>query len=474
MESPRKADPSRIVQLALLAQRYRGPAPRMLRTAGHYLLSRLQKEAPRIEDWSSPLIAREHAKPRVLPAFEQAAPGSAQPARNGGCPSSARKVAFKCLISTCVLDAGGIDEFVAFLARRLPSRGINTAIMITDLAAGDGQLLRSLRDEGVEVVQRSVEDSRRWLADERPDVISAHAPPDWLLEAAHALRIPVVETLHALPTPIGTNWQAEAPRSRHIRFFVAVSELVRLQYLRGNPGFDREAIITVPNGFNDSHRPAVDRAAAREWLGLENEFLFVSLARHVMQKNAYGLISAFSDVAQTFPHAHLLLAGRPDDAVYMEQLLRLRRQSGAAERIHLRHNFSNPSLLLSAADCFVLNSFFEGWPLASMEALCAGLPVIMSDVGGAREQIGADGKFGYIVGNPGDDPERVSWDTVSRQRFRLQLNRTALVSAMIDVITNRERWETARPIMAREARIRFDVEACIERYASILGQAVAG
>lgn len=471
VESRRKADPSRILQLALLAQRYRGPAPRMLRTAGQYLLSRLQKEVPRIEDWSLPLIAREFAERPSLPLVEQAAPGTAQPVRSGGCPTSASKVTLRCLISTCVLDAGGIDEFVAFLARRLPARGISTAIMITDLAARGGHLLKRLRDEGIQVIQRSVEDSRRWLADERPDVISAHAPPDWLVEAAHDLRIPIVETLHAVPTPIGTDWQAEAPRSRHIRFFIAVSELVRLQYLRGNPGFDREAIITVPNGFNDSHRPAVDRAAARAWLGLENEFLFVSLARHVMQKNAYGLISAFSEVARTFPHAHLLIAGRPDDAVYMEQLLRLRRQSGAPERIHLRHNFSNPSVLLSAADCFVLNSFFEGWPLASMEALCAGLPVIMSDVGGAREQIGSDGRFGYIVANPGDDPEKVSWETVSRQRFRPQLNRAGLISAMHDVITNRERWEAARPVMAREARSRFDVEACIQQYASILAQA---
>ena len=31
-----------------------------------------------------------------------------------------------------------------------------------------------------------------------------------------------------------------------------------------------------------------------------------------------------------------------------------------------------------------LNSFSKGWPLVSMEALCAGLPVVMSDVGDAR------------------------------------------------------------------------------------------
>ncbi|MDA9503257.1 glycosyltransferase [Bradyrhizobium sp. CCBAU 11357] len=371
------------------------------------------------------------------------------------------------------MDTGGIDEFVAFLSRRLPSHGIATTIMLTDPAARRGLLLRNVRDEGIQVIQESIENSRRWLADNRPDVISAHAPPDWLVEAAHDARIPVVETLHAVPTPIGTNWQAEVQRSQCIRFFVAVSELVRLQYMRGNPAFQPDAIVTIPNGFNDRQRPPVDRTAARQWLGLEDEFLFVSLGRHVMQKNAYGLISAFSAVAQTFQHAHLLIAGRMDDALYMQQLLRLRGQSGASDRIHLRDSISHPSILLCAADCFVLNSFFEGWPLASMEALCAGLPVIISDVGGAREQVGREGKFGYIVPNPAGDPETVTWETAARHRFQTQRNKAELVSAMNHIIGNREHWEAERSVIAREARIRFDVEVCIKRYVNVLGKAAA-
>ncbi|WP_407118080.1 glycosyltransferase family 4 protein [Bradyrhizobium sp. LMG 9283] len=432
------------------------------------MLSQLRKEQRLIEDWSSPLITREYAH-GPLPPFEHAA----ELVRNGECAPTAPKLQQRCLISTSVLDTGGIDEFVAFLSRRLPSHGIATTIMLTDPAARRGLLLRSVREEGIQVIQESVENSRRWLTDNRPDVISAHAPPDWLIEAAHDARIPVVETLHAVPTPIGTNWQAEARRSQCIRFFVAVSELVRLQYMRGNPAFQPDAIVTIPNGFNDRQRPPVDRTAARQWLGLEDEFLFVSLGRHVLQKNAYGLISAFSAVAQTFRHAHLLIAGRMDDALYMQQLLRLRGRSGASDRIHLRDSISHPSILLCAADCFVLNSFFEGWPLASMEALCAGLPVIMSDVGGAREQVGREGKFGYIVANPAGDPETVTWETAARHRFQTQRNRAELVSAMNDIIDNREHWEAERSVIAREARIRFDVEACIKQYVNVLGKAAA-
>jgi glycosyltransferase involved in cell wall biosynthesis len=44
------------------------------------------------------------------------------------------------------------------------------------------------------------------------------------------------------------------------------------------------------------------------------------------------------------------------------------------------------------ADALVMPSFFEGWSLAITEAVLAGLPVIATDVGGAREQLrGTDG-----------------------------------------------------------------------------------
>ena len=54
----------------------------------------------------------------------------------------------------------------------------------------------------------------------------------------------------------------------------------------------------------------------------------------------------------------------------------------------------HPPHLLAAADGFVLDSFFEGWSLASMEALFAGVPMVLSEVGGAREQIGDDPSVG--------------------------------------------------------------------------------
>ena len=457
-----------LVKLALWAQRYRWPVPRFVRRAGRALLSQFPRDEVQVEDWSRPLITC-RATCVEMPNIDN---GQVTEAFHSHCNSPEKSQArLRCLILTSVLDAGGIDEFVAFLARRLPTQGVDISVMLTDPASRGGRLITALRKEGIQIIDELPDESCQWLAAHRPDVISAHAPPDWILKAAHTLNIPVVETLHAVPTPIGTDWQQEGPRSRNVKFFIAVSDLVRRQYLHGNPTFGAQAILTIPNGFNDTHRPHVDRTKARAWLGLEDEFLFISLGRYVFQKNAYGLMAAFAEVARTFPQAHLLIAGRMDDPSYMKQLWLLRSQMREPHRIYLRDNLSNPSALFSAADGFVMNSFFEGWPLASMEALCSGLPLVMSDVGGAREQVGLDGRHGYIIPNPAGNSEIANWESAARERFRHQNNKDDLIRAMNLLISNRKNWEILRPALAEEAKLRFSADVCIKRYADILERA---
>jgi glycosyltransferase involved in cell wall biosynthesis len=375
-----------------------------------------------------------------------------------------------------VLDAGGIDEVVAFLARQLPAwGGIDTTVMCASshlTQARFGRLAEELIKEGISVIDAFADKGREWLAVNRPDVISAHAPPEWVLETANALGIPVVETLHGVPTPISTDWRKELNRSRRITSIVAVSDLVRKQYLRGNPTFPAEEIVTIPNSYNVTHRPAIDRAKARAWLGLDDEFLFISLARQVIQKNSYGLVGAFSDVARVIARAHLVIAGRPDDLQYVGQVRFLRDRLPERNRIHLRDNLSNPSALLAAADGFVLNSFYEGgFPLAAMEALGAGLPVVISDVAAAREQMGLDGERGYVVPNPLGDPVAVTWESIGRERFQPHVNKTALVAAMRQVIRDRDHWATVRPMLAQESRGRFSAQICAEQHAKILRRA---
>ncbi len=327
-----------------------------------------------------------------------------------------------------------------------------------------------MRDTEVPVITTSLPDARRWLADHRPDVISAHGPPEWFLDVAHEYGIPVVETLHGREMLLAANSIAERTRSRHVTAFIAVSELLRSRYLAANSACPPSRIVTVPNAV-EAPRGLPDRNQARAWLGLGDEFLFVCLARHSPEKNTFGLVAAFAEVVEHHPSAHLLVAGPVGDWHYAQQVRRQCDRLSIGRSVHLRDHSSHPDRLLAAADGFVLDSFYEGWPLASMEALTAGLPVVMSAVSGASEQLGADGERGHIVANPGGGNETLSWEVIRRMRYEPQPNKAELVDAMVSVVAERGRWAAARPALAAEARSRFDAGQCARRYAEVLALA---
>jgi glycosyltransferase involved in cell wall biosynthesis len=73
---------------------------------------------------------------------------------------------------------------------------------------------------------------------------------------------------------------------------------------------------------------------------------------------------------------------------------------GVAGRIEFLGWVDDLSSVLSRWDVFVLPSLEEGFPLAALEAMATGLPVVASSVGGVPELV-VDGKTGWLV-PPGD------------------------------------------------------------------------
>jgi glycosyltransferase involved in cell wall biosynthesis len=135
--------------------------------------------------------------------------------------------------------------------------------------------------------------------------------------------------------------------------------------------------------------------------------------------------------------------------------------------VQLRDHCPRSAALLAAADAFILDSFFEGWSLASMEALAAGLPVVLSEVGGAQEQVGGGG-CGFIVPNPGGDPLRVDWQAIRAARYRRQENQDAVVDAMEMLVEGQDHWAATRDELRAEARDRFSPSEWVQGHAGAL------
>ena len=472
------------------------PEPLRKRLGNVVAWSDQRRSAPPIEDWSTPLVGTRpglDTPADLLITMTSASGGGAAESmlsreaiglvdgRPRGTGPSHGGPALRCLIVTSRLDVGGIEEVVTFLARRLPPWGLHTAVLhATSEPSADGEpsgrLGRELRSSGIEVYEADRRGGIDWIERWCPDVISAHGAPDWVFAVAGRCGIPYVDNLHGLPRLFGADWtwHEGAARDTKLSAVVAVSDLVRQQYLASNRDLPADRVVLIPNGVDDERRLGGDRQAVRRRLGLTGEYLFVSLARHCLQKNSYGLVTAFGEFAQKYPEAHLVIAGRPDDIRYYRQVLRLRDSLSCRERIHLRDHVSAPAELLAAADGFVLDSFFEGWSLASMEALFAGVPVVLSDVGGAREQIGDDPSRGCLVSNPLGDPLSVDWESVGATRYRMQPNRDELVAAMERLVDDREYYLSGREHLAAESAARFSAHSCLERHAAVLHAVVNG
>ena len=123
----------------------------------------------------------------------------------------------------------------------------------------------------------------------------------------------------------------------------------------------------------------------------------VTVSRHVEVKGLDVLLRAFAAVAGATPEATLELVG---DGPLTPSLRELADELGIAGQVEFSGPARPPEIAerLHHSDVFVLSSYSENMPLAVLEALCCGLPVAATDVGGVPEAVGEDG----ALAPPGD------------------------------------------------------------------------
>ena len=93
------------------------------------------------------------------------------------------------------------------------------------------------------------------------------------------------------------------------------------------------------------------------------------------------------------PEATLVIVGGGSEQARLEELAR---EVGVAERLELVGWSDEPRRYLAGFDAFVLPSRQEGFPLAVVEAMLAGVPVVAADVGSVGEAV-VDGETGLLA-----------------------------------------------------------------------------
>jgi glycosyltransferase involved in cell wall biosynthesis len=117
------------------------------------------------------------------------------------------------------------------------------------------------------------------------------------------------------------------------------------------------------------------------------------LARFAPQKAQSLLVKAVAGIEQPF---ELAFVGDGPTRNAVEQQVAT---AGLANRTHFLGQRLDVPELLASADIFALFTHWEGFPITILEAMRAGLPSVVSDVGGVREAVHES--CGRIVA-PGD------------------------------------------------------------------------
>ncbi len=200
------------------------------------------------------------------------------------------------------------------------------------------------------------------------------------------------------------NFTIDRAAGHCVHYYIAVSE-ANARYLTDEKGLPQDKIIVIENG-SDLSRFRPDRPAPpglRESLGfLNSDPVVLMLARLEEQKGHRILLDAVPNVLAEFPDCRLVLAGDG----------RLRRElelQAAGLNITSRLRFvgyqDNAPDWLALCDFTVLPSLYEGLPLAAIESLAAGKPVVASNVDGVPEVVVHE-KNGLIV--PPNDPDALA------------------------------------------------------------------
>lgn len=164
-----------------------------------------------------------------------------------------------------------------------------------------------------------------------------------------------------------------------------------------------ERVRVVPNSVAlERLRGVAPDAAARVRgaLGIDPHVpLLGVVGRLYAVKGQQALLQMLPPIVARFPTATLLLIGDGPDRTLLEDRARA---LGLAERVRFLGQRADVPELLSALDLVLVPSESEGLPIAAIEALAAGRPIVAFDVGGMREVV-TDGVDGDVV--PAGDRE---------------------------------------------------------------------
>ena len=297
------------------------------------------------------------------------------------------------------MEMGGAEKLTATMCRLQRDRGHTPSVHCLYQV---GVLGEELQSEGFEVILHRpssffhlVRSLYRTFRSSPPDVVHCHNATAAILAAVPARAAGVksiIATRHGLVKP---PYQLRrelkfALASRWCDWIVGVCEGTRTNLLAA-PFAARDKIIHIYNGA----LPADIRAVPRPKTG----FTLLHVGRLAPTKDHATLLRAFALTRAHYPDLQLWMVG---DGPLESNLRDLSKELGLSDCVTFFGEQVDVSPFMLAADLFVISSITEGLPVSLLEAMSAGLPAVVTDVGGMGEIARLSGAVTLV---PSSDPK---------------------------------------------------------------------
>ncbi len=230
----------------------------------------------------------------------------------------------------------------------------------------------------------------------RPDIVHVH---DWLtvsggVAAKHLLRVPLVMTFHSTESSRSSN--SRSPESSLVDGLewwgsfeaarvIAVSGWMKSEVV-SRFKTPQQKVVEIPNAVDVTkfERPVDVEATRIKWGVRPGERLITAVGRLTSQKGFDDLIKAYSQIRRLIPDSRLLVMGDGYMRGELEALAEAEQVRGATTFA----GFVGDADLVDAiksSDVVAVPSRFEPFGIIALEAMAAGVPVLVSRVGGLAE-----------------------------------------------------------------------------------------
>ncbi len=322
------------------------------------------------------------------------------------------------------MEIGGAEAVVAALCRLQAAAGHQVSVHC--LFKG-GTLAEKLETEGFPVfvhgpaagqfIWRLYREFRRI----RPNVVHCHNKAA-TVQAAPAARMAgvraVFSTRHGMAAPpyrLRKDFKYWACAALFCSRVVAVCETARRNMYRNAGAFARR-VVTIRNGAYPA-RVSVDQVKARG-----DGFNIVTVGRLAPAKGYQGLLRSVAVALPHVPDLQLWIVGDGHEASSLKALVT---ELGIGQSVQFFGEQTTVGDWLTRADVFVLSSVSEGLPISILEAMAAGLPAIVTDVGGMPEVLSLSGAGKVVPAGKVDLLAQAITEFASRRRDLKELGQKA-------------------------------------------------